>query len=56
MRTLPVGLLMLKSDEGYVNYGVVMAASVFVVVPVLVVFFLAQRQIIAGLTAGATKG
>lgn len=56
MRTLPVGLLMLKSDEGYVNYGVVMAASVFVVVPVLVVFFFAQRQIISGLTAGATKG
>jgi sn-glycerol 3-phosphate transport system permease protein len=56
MRTLPVGLLMLKSDEGYTNYGVVMAASVFVVVPVLVVFFFAQRQIIAGLTAGATKG
>lgn len=56
MRTLPVGLLMLKTDEGYTNYGVVMAASVFVVVPVLVVFFFAQRQIIAGLTAGATKG
>jgi multiple sugar transport system permease protein/sn-glycerol 3-phosphate transport system permease protein len=56
MRTLPVGLLMLKDDEGYVNYGVVMAASVFVVVPILVIYFFAQRQIISGLTAGATKG
>jgi multiple sugar transport system permease protein/sn-glycerol 3-phosphate transport system permease protein len=56
MRTLPVGLLMLKSDEGYVNWGAVMAATCFVVIPVLVVFFFAQRQIVAGLTQGATKG
>jgi sn-glycerol 3-phosphate transport system permease protein len=56
MRTLPVGLLMLKSDEGYTNWGAVMAATVFVVLPVLVVFFFAQRHIIAGLTQGATKG
>jgi sn-glycerol 3-phosphate transport system permease protein len=56
MRTLPVGLLMIKNLEGYTNWGAVMAASVFVVVPALVVFFFAQRQIIAGLTAGATKG
>lgn len=56
MRTLPVGLLMIKNVEGFTNWGAVMAASVFVVVPVLLVFFFAQRQIIAGLTAGATKG
>lgn len=56
MRVLPVGLLMLKSDEGYVNWGAVMAASCFLVVPVLIVFFIAQRQIVAGLTQGATKG
>ena len=56
MRTLPVGLLMLKNVEGFTNWGAVMAATVFVVVPPLVVFFFAQRQIIAGLTQGATKG
>lgn len=56
MRVLPVGLLMLKSDEGYVNWGAVMAATCFVVIPVLIVFFIAQRQIVAGLTQGATKG
>ena len=33
-----------------------MASDVFIVVPLLIVFFIAQRQIIAGLTAGATKG
>ncbi len=56
MRTLPVGLLMLKNVEGFTNWGAVMAATVFVVLPPLVVFFFAQRQIIAGLTQGATKG
>lgn len=56
MRTLPVGLLMLKNSEGYVNWGAVMAATVFVVLPVLAVFFIAQRYIVAGLTQGAVKG
>jgi sn-glycerol 3-phosphate transport system permease protein len=56
MRTLPVGLLMLKNSEGYVNWGAVMAATVFVVLPVLIVFFIAQRYIVAGLTQGAVKG
>jgi ABC-type glycerol-3-phosphate transport system permease component len=56
MRTLPVGLLLLKSSESYVNWGAVMAATVFVVLPVLIVFFVAQRQIVAGLTQGAVKG
>lgn len=56
MRTLPVGLLMLKAQEGYVNWGAVMAATAFVVLPVLVVFFLAQRYVVAGLTQGAIKG
>lgn len=56
MRTLPIGLLQLKNLEGYTNWGAVMAGSVLVVVPVLVVFFFAQRQIVTGLTQGATKG
>lgn len=56
MRVLPVGLLMLKSEEGFVNWGAVMAATCFVVIPVLVMFFFAQRHIVAGLTAGAIKG
>lgn len=56
MRTLPVGLLMIKNADGFTNWGAVMASSVFIVLPVLIVFFIAQRHIIAGLTAGATKG
>ncbi|MGA8113886.1 MAG: carbohydrate ABC transporter permease [Actinocatenispora sp.] len=55
MRTIPVGLMFLKSQEGYNNWGAIMAATVLVILPILVVFFFAQRQIIAGLTQGATK-
>jgi ABC-type glycerol-3-phosphate transport system permease component len=56
MRVLPVALQYLKTEEGGQQWGLVMAATMFVVVPVLAVFVWAQRHIIAGLTAGATKG
>ncbi|WP_372349135.1 carbohydrate ABC transporter permease [Streptomyces sp. KL116D] len=55
MRTLPIGLLFLKNQEGFANWGPILAGTVMVIVPVLVVFFLAQRHIIAGLTQGAGK-
>jgi sn-glycerol 3-phosphate transport system permease protein len=56
MRPLTVGLTYLVNHEGNTQWGVVMAATIFVVVPLLVVFAFAQRLIIAGITAGATKG
>src|SRR5699024_1997825 len=55
MRTLPIGLLFLRSQEGYSNWGVSLAGAVFVSLPVLFIFFLAQRRIIGGLAAGALK-
>ncbi|MFI6348360.1 carbohydrate ABC transporter permease [Streptomyces sp. NPDC050560] len=55
MRTLPIGLLFLKNQETYANWGAILAGTVMVIVPVLVVFFVAQRYIIAGLTQGAQK-
>lgn len=39
-----------------VNYGLMAAAVVLVVVPVLLVYVLLQKNIIKGLTAGALKG
>ena len=39
-----------------VNYGLMAAAVVLVVVPVLLVYILLQKNIIKGLTAGALKG
>lgn len=55
MRTLPIGLLFLRTQEGYSNWGSIMAGTVFVSLPMLVLFFLAQKRIIGGLAAGAVK-
>lgn len=56
MRPLTVGITYLFDAEGNTNYGVVMAATIFVIAPLLAVFVWAQRFIIEGMTAGATKG
>jgi sn-glycerol 3-phosphate transport system permease protein len=56
MRTLTVGISYLFDQEGNTDWGVVMAASIFVILPLLVVFVWAQRHIIEGITAGAIKG
>ncbi|HIZ34563.1 MAG TPA: carbohydrate ABC transporter permease [Candidatus Ruania gallistercoris] len=56
MRTLPIGLLYLRSTEGYQNWGAIMAGTVIVAVPMLILFLFTQRHIARGLTAGAVKG
>jgi sn-glycerol 3-phosphate transport system permease protein len=56
MRPLTVGISYLFDTEGNTNYGVVMAATCFVVLPLILVFIWAQRFIIDGIAAGATKG
>lgn len=56
MRVLPVGLAYLYQQEGTNQWGIIMAATIFVVLPILLIFIWAQRHIISGLTAGATKG
>lgn len=55
-RTLPTGIYALISTEFYGNYPLLAAALVIFSLPALVLYFLFQRQFIAGLTAGATKG
>ena len=55
MRTLPVGMNDFIGQYG-IRYGELMASSVIVSIPVVVVFFLLQRYFVAGLTAGAVKG
>ncbi|MGQ7352331.1 carbohydrate ABC transporter permease [Quadrisphaera oryzae] len=56
MMTLPVGLTLLQNSEsGAAAYGVLMAGTVLVIVPVLVVFTAFQRYIVAGLAQGAVK-
>jgi raffinose/stachyose/melibiose transport system permease protein len=55
MRTLPTGIYALLSSEFYGNYPILAASLVLFSVPVLVLYFLFQRQFIEGLTAGAVK-
>lgn len=54
--TLPVGLTLLKNIDGMTNWGVLLAATVVVTLPILVVFLVLQRRLVAGLTAGAVTG
>lgn len=54
MFTLPVGIAGLNSEQSP-EYGKIMAAAVLSSLPIVTVFFLLQRQIIAGLTHGAVK-
>ncbi len=56
MRVLPIGIYWLKVEEGTIEWGVVMAGTLFVVLPVVVVFLYAQRYIVDGIAAGAVKG
>jgi multiple sugar transport system permease protein len=56
MRTVPVGLALYAQGQYSIDWGSLMAGSVLSVVPVLTVFFLFQRQIVSGLTAGAVRG
>jgi multiple sugar transport system permease protein len=52
--TLPLGLQQLETAE--VPKTVLMAGSVIISVPIIVLFFLAERFLTEGLTAGGVKG
>lgn len=53
-RTLPVALAMFRGYQG-VDRPHLFAAATLATIPVIIVFLFFQRQIIAGLTAGAVK-
>ncbi len=53
--TFPVGLL-LYSTRATIDFGPMMAAGILALLPVCVFFFLIQRFLVQGLTAGAVKG
>ena len=54
-RTLPAAISNYITDSG-VEWGKIMAAGVLIALPPLIVTFVAAKQIITGLTAGAVKG
>ena len=56
MRTLSVGIALLFQKESGTQWGLVMAGTLYVVLPVLVLFLIVQRHIVEGIAAGAVKG
>ncbi len=56
-RTVPVAIALLSgASEQEIPWGPIMAASVIVTVPLVVLVLVFQRKIVAGLTAGGVKG
>ncbi len=53
--TLPLGLASMLSPYGN-NYAVLIAGSVFAIIPILTLFFIFQKYFIEGMTAGGVKG
>jgi ABC-type glycerol-3-phosphate transport system permease component len=54
-KTLPVGLQLLVFGDIY-PWGQLMAASLLMAIPVVVMYTYAQRYLVEGLTAGSVKG
>ncbi len=55
MRTLPVGLRFFVEESGS-QLNLMMAGAVMAVVPILLLFFMAQRQFIEGIAMTGSKG
>ena len=56
-RTVPVAIGLLSgASQQEIPWGPIMAASVIVTVPLIVLVLIFQRKIVAGLTAGGVKG
>jgi trehalose/maltose transport system permease protein len=56
-RTVPVAIALITGASQFeIPWGNIMAASVIVTVPLIVLVLIFQRKIVSGLTAGAVKG
>lgn len=57
VRTVPVAIALISGASSYESpWGQIMAASVVVTVPLIILVLIFQRKIVSGLTAGAVKG
>ncbi len=54
--TLAVGLYSLQATETSGNWPVFAAASIVISIPVLILFLIAQKHMVSGLTVGGMKG
>jgi multiple sugar transport system permease protein len=54
MRTVPIGIQMLMGEHAY-NWNEMMAMSLLGSLPILILYLIAQRYFLAGMTAGSIK-
>ncbi len=55
LQTVPVAISYLITGDVF-RFGLIMAAAVAAAVPVMILYYMAQRFVVQGLTAGAVKG
>lgn len=55
MRTVQIGISLLQDEERFM-FNNVMAGVVLIMIPTFLLFFISNKQLIKGLTAGAVKG
>jgi len=53
--TLPIALAQMRTVHNQ-EYGMLMAATLLSILPIMTIFFLLQKEFISGLTGGAVKG
>lgn len=56
VRTIQIGLKMMKAEETANNWPMIMAAVILVILPTLLILFVGQKQLQKGLTSGSLKG
>lgn len=54
-RTLPLGIAKIRETEGLTTWNVLMAGNLILVVPILIIFFFAQRSIIKAFVYNGVK-
>ncbi|MDR1286311.1 MAG: carbohydrate ABC transporter permease [Treponema sp.] len=55
-RTIPVAVQYLRGGYGSIDMGYMMAVIIMAVIPIIVFYFVCQKHIIRGVTAGSVKG
>ena len=55
LRTVTLGLFYLQGGTYTLNYAMISAGVLITAVPIMIVFFILQRQFVSGVTAGAVK-
>jgi len=54
--TIPLALRSIQGTADTIDWGAVIFGTAFAVTPLIIIFFIASRQIISGITQGAVKG